>query len=97
MLKNIAKIIVGAAIALGILGCEQHALTQRESLLDQNWGRSFEDAKTNQVLNPEAAKNLAPVEGLMGPAAARIMDGYISGAKPQQESSPEFGVVTIKQ
>jgi hypothetical protein len=97
MLKNIAKIAIGAAIALGILGCGQHALTQRESLLDQNWGRSFEAARANQTLNPEAAESLSPVEGLAGPAAARIMDSYISGGNPQQESSPEFGVVTIKQ
>lgn len=97
MLKNIAKIVIGAAIAVGILGCGQHTLTQQQSLLDQNWGRSFEAAMTNQTLNPEASKNFAPVEGLTGPAAARIMNGYISGEKAQQKTSPEFGVVTIKQ
>ena len=96
MWQNIVKIAVGAAIAAGILGCDHHVLTQRQSLLDQNWGRSFEAARTNQILNPEAGNNLAPVEGLMGPAAARIVNGYVGGEKKEQKSSSEFGVWTIK-
>jgi hypothetical protein len=95
MWQNILKFAVGAAIAAGILGCQQHTLNQ-QSLLDQNWGRSFEAARTNQILNPEAGNSLAPVEGLMGPAAERVMGGYIGGEKQQQKSSSEFGVWTIK-
>jgi hypothetical protein len=96
MWQNILKIAVGAAIAAGILGCQQHTLNQ-QSLLDQNWGRSFEAARANQIMNPEAGNSLAPVDGLMGPAAARVVNGYITGGEAKQKSSPEFGVWTIKQ
>jgi len=44
--------------------------------LAENWGRSFEVAKYNQTLNPEAGKNLEPVEGLNGWAADAVMAGY---------------------
>ena len=29
----------------------------RETMLDRNWGKSFELVKTNQILNPEAGKD----------------------------------------
>lgn len=97
MLKNIHKIALTAIIAAGLFGCTQQAAIQKESQLDQNWGRSFESARYNQTLNPEAGKNTEPVDGLQGPAAERIMDGYISGDTSKQEPSSEFGVVTIKR
>jgi hypothetical protein len=96
MLKNIAKIVIGAAIAVGILGCGQHTLTQQQSLLDQNWGRSFEAAKTNQILNPEAATRVEPVEGLEGPAAERAIKNHLSGKAPKQDFSSGFGVGVSK-
>ncbi len=29
----------------------------KETMLDRNWGKSFESAKSNQILNPEAGKD----------------------------------------
>ena len=41
-----------------------------------NWGKSFESAKNNQILNPDAGKNLDPVVGIDGQAAAYNADKY---------------------
>lgn len=38
----------------------------KDSTLDKNWGRSYETAKYNQTLNPEAGKKLDPITGLDG-------------------------------
>jgi hypothetical protein len=38
-------------------------------MLDKNWGRSFESAKYNQILDPDAGKKSNPVVGLDGPAS----------------------------
>ena len=97
MLNKIIKIISGAVLAVGIFGCAQHPVIQTESQLDKNWGRSFESARYNQILNPEAGKLPEPVEGLEGPAAERIMKGYMKGDAQKQKASSEFGVVTIKR
>ena len=45
-------------------------------MLDQNWGKSYETAKYNQILNPEASKNLDPVLGLDGQAAESNVEKY---------------------
>ena len=97
MLNKIIKIISGAVLAVGIFGCAQHPVIQTESQLDKNWGRSFESARYNQILNPEAGKLPVPVEGLEGPAAERIMEGYMKGGTQKQKASSEFGVVTINR
>ena len=99
MVSNIVKIILVAMITIGVFGCAQDLAKKSEwdSQLDRNWGRSFEAAKYNQTLNPEAGKNTEPVVGIEGPAAERIMNGYTSGGAPKKKSSSDFGVVTIKQ
>jgi hypothetical protein len=58
-------------------GCgENNAYLQRESLLDQNWGRSFETQKYSQMVDPEAGKNLEPVVGLDGTASENNVEKY---------------------
>ena len=72
MLKRTIAITVGCAVLALFAGCSGPAGNnpfREETLLDKNWGRSFETAKYNQTLDPEAGKNLAPVEGLDGKAA----------------------------
>ena len=49
---------------------------QKDTMLDQNWGRSFESAKQNQILYPEAGKNSEPVEGMDGKAADNAIEKY---------------------
>jgi hypothetical protein len=77
MLKRIVTIILVLMVSFSIFsGC---ARTQKETMLDRNWGRSFESAKYNQILNPEAGKDLEPVVGLDGQAAEKNMEKYRKG------------------
>lgn len=46
------------------------------SRLEMDYGTSYKLAKFNQVLNPEAEKNLEPVTGFDGGAAKATMDRY---------------------
>lgn len=83
MLRTIIKIVLSALLVAGttgVFGCAQQtaAERQRQSRLDQNWGRSLETALYNQTLNHEAGKNLEPVEGLEGPAAERVINDHYS-------------------
>jgi len=68
-----------AAIAV-LSGCA----CEKNNLSADTWGRSFELAKYNQTLNPEAGKNLEPVEGFNGWAADAVMAGYQESFKGQK-------------
>ena len=43
------------------------------SRLEADYGNSFRQAKSNQVLNPEASNNIAPVTGMDGQSAQAII------------------------
>jgi hypothetical protein len=62
--------------------------------LDRNWGRSFETAKTNQILNLEAQKNLEPVVGQDGQVAVMSMEAYLGSfttAEGEKAVTLKFG------
>ena len=59
----------------------------RETQLEQNWGKSFEAAKTNQILNPAAGENLDPVEGLNGQCAEGATVKHRKGFEGQKGNS----------
>lgn len=87
MSKHIVISVMSAIVAVWVVGCAPSAL-------DKNWGRSYESARYNQILNPEAGKNLDPVEGLEGPAAERVVNDHFSGKTPKQQSQTEVGIGT---
>ena len=69
-----------------LYGCQGTEYRQRESILGQNWGKAFEAAKHNQILNPDAPDNLDPVVGLDGHASERNMEVY---RKSFEKPAPE--------
>ena len=87
MLKKLTLDIVAfTLIASSIIACSGSSdLTQRETLLDQNWGRSYESAKYNQILNPDAGQNLEPVMGLDGVAAENSVNKYDQSFKEKKQ------------
>jgi hypothetical protein len=101
MLTRVAVIVVAVVCMVGFVGCYKGNIVspfEPESQLDRNWGRSLEAAKYNQILNPEADKNLAPVEGLQGPVAERIYEEYKKGGEQKKQTRPSgFGVMTLQQ
>jgi len=99
MFHHMVKIIGSTIILVGLLACSSQnaVIPMGKSSLEKNWGRSYEAAKYDQILNPDAGRQPKPVEGIEGPAAERIMDSYIKGGDNKQKPPTEFGVVTIKQ
>jgi len=75
--------------------CAGTQSAQRNSLLNSNWGRSFETQRYNQILNPEAGKDLAPVTGLDGQVAEKNMERYRGGGT-NKKTMPQIGILTIK-
>ena len=93
MLTRCVKII-GLIAALSVFSGCGILPAQRETMLDKNWGSSFESARDNQILNREAGKNLDPVVGLDGEASVITMERYREGFKKQP--SKEKNDITIK-
>jgi hypothetical protein len=70
-------ILIGLALAFSFsVGCAENKPLLGESKLEKNWGRSYESAKYNQILDPEAEKNLDPVTGLDGQAATDSVEKH---------------------
>ena len=44
--------------------------------LKKNWGRSFEEQRVGQLLDPSAGKNTKPVDGMNGRAAEGAVQQY---------------------
>jgi hypothetical protein len=78
-------LIIGIFIGLlFISSCSGTTPNSEDSMTNRNWGRSHGTAIYNQMLNPDAAKNLDPVSGLDGNAADNNVEKY-------QESFKETG------
>lgn len=65
----------------------------QDSTLNKNWGRSYETAKYNQMLNPEAGKNLEPVSGLDGVPGNYNVNKYKESFK---KAEPKENVTILK-
>jgi hypothetical protein len=86
-IKSSIMVAALTVIAVGTVACSQsNGLVQQESLLDKNWGRSYESAKYNQILNPNAGKNLDPVMGMDGVAADNSVNKYDQSFKEKSSS-----------
>ena len=59
------------------------------SRINADYGTSYKLAKINQVLNPDAERNLGPVYGLDGIAVQNIMDKYYAGFK-EKKTAPNY-------
>jgi hypothetical protein len=70
MLKR-GLLLIGMGIGfLFFIGCA------RTTLVEMDYGTSFDLAKQNQILNPEGMNNLEPVTGFDGKAAQKTMEKY---------------------
>lgn len=100
MLKgNIILIVLLAMFSVSLWGCAGNIPeAQRGDYLNMNYGKSFESAKNNQILNPDAGKNLEPVLGLNGEAAEHGVDKYKKSFEKQameREVSTEASTFNI--
>ncbi len=70
---------------VGAAGCTYGALTN-------DYGKSYTMAKQGQILNPQASKNLQPVTGLSGKAAAAGEEKYIQSFSATSNGKATKGV-----
>lgn len=78
-------LLIGVFAGLLFVSCGTRThLFQTDSTLERNWGRSFEAAMYNQILNPDADKNLDPVLGLDGQASDYNVNKYKEGFKEKE-------------
>ncbi len=70
MYKKYVVIIGLIAWAFWLSGCAS------SSRIEMDYGTSYKLSKMNQIFNPDAEKNLKPVEGIDGHAAQAALDNY---------------------
>jgi type IV pilus biogenesis protein CpaD/CtpE len=68
--------LIAALVMFPSCAANNKVALEAESRLEKNWGRSYESAKYNQMLNPEAGKTPAPVTGIDGEAAEKNVQKY---------------------
>lgn len=67
-------IIIGIAIALPVLsGCNT---LQTQTLVEKNWGRSYETIRFAQIVNPDAGEMIVEDQGMDGIAIKNNYDKY---------------------
>jgi hypothetical protein len=84
------KYLVIMTLILGLFTYAGCASTS-SSELTTNWGTSVAKAKSNQILNHEASKNLDPVVGVDGKSAEKILQRY---EKSFEKVAPEYSLDT---
>ena len=88
--------LTGLIVALVMFpSCGGKPIVQKDTMLERNWGRSYESAKYNQMLNPDAGKNLEPVVGTDGQTAESIIEKYRKGESKKQQSK-QYGIIGIE-
>ncbi len=60
--------------------------------VEKNYGKSYKQALANQILDPEAEKNLEPVTGFDGKASQITVEKYRKGFEPSREGSQPLSV-----
>jgi len=97
MLKgNIILIVILGMFSITLWGCAGNLPeSKRVQNLEMNWGKSFESAKKNQILNPDAGKSLEPVVGLNGEAAEHGVNKYKESFK-KEANKTDIRVPLIK-
>ena len=69
-------LIATLSLAISCSGTSETVFPRQDTLLERNWGRSFEAAKYNQILNPDAGKVPDLVDGLDGQAVDETSKRY---------------------
>ncbi len=89
MKRNYCAMVAVLAL-LAAAGCHYGAL-------EADYGKSYRMARDGQILNPQASKNLQPVTGISGEAAAASGERYSQsfGKSPQKPASKSCAVSVI--
>lgn len=78
MKAHASKILTVGLLILMLMACTA------TPYLDQNRGKSFEQARQSQLLHPDAKVSTEPVESLDGRASERLENKYLDTFKTKQ-------------
>ena len=85
-------IIIGITIVFPVLfGCNSYK-TQRELVMDKNWGRSYETARFSQTENPDAGETLIEDQGIDGTVAGYNHAKYKKAFQKSESPSQVFNI-----
>jgi hypothetical protein len=90
MLKK-GLIIVGIIAVVGMVS----ACSGTDTLSQRNWGKSYETAAYNQMLNPDADETLKPVDSLDGQAAKNVHKRYRESFKTKEETQAPVSLINF--
>lgn len=76
MLNRCFILIAIISVMSVVLSCSGTTPAHEQTLLERNWGRSFESVRYLQMVDPEAGKNLGQVQGLDGNASNHNINKY---------------------
>jgi hypothetical protein len=85
MLNRYLILITFMSIFWMVVSCSGTTPAHEQSLLERNWGRSLESMRYMQMVDPEAGKNLDPVEGLDGNASENNVNKYQNSFKKTEQ------------
>jgi uncharacterized protein YceK len=88
LIKKIIALMGLVGIIIAFSGC-----SEAPSKVDANYGESVRQAKTSQILNPDAGENLKPCEGLDGKAAKTVMDEYREGFTKEEKKKSIISIL----
>ena len=85
MNRKVILLLGGILISSWLCGCGGGTYISGSTRLEMDYGTSFKLQKFNQILDPDAGKNLESPEGLDGRAAGPTVDNYYKGfAAPEK-------------
>ena len=78
-------------VIVGLIACAVWLSGCASTRLEMDYGTSHKLSKMNQTLNPDAEKNLTPVEGISGRAAQATVDKYNKSFEKTAPAAPAAG------
>lgn len=84
-MKRVVLCFLGIALAIFLSACAG------PTRVEKHFGKSFKQARFNQILDPEAERNLDPVTGIDGKAAEAGIKKYWKSFEGSHAGPQSFG------
>jgi hypothetical protein len=78
-----SRFVAAALLVLILTACSSPI--HEQSLLEKNWGRSYEAQIHLQTANPEAGKQTDPIIGMDGASVDYVLDAYHKSFGPAKQ------------
>jgi hypothetical protein len=83
MKQSRSRLVAAALLVLILAACSSPI--HEQSLLQKNWGRSYEAQLHLQTANPDAGKQTDPILGMDGASVDYVLDAYHQSFRPKKQ------------